>query len=259
MNETYEEKVAVYIDSVLPKQFSYERKKVSEDWLKKSRMAEGIVSDFVRRVEAVEGKRILDIGFGNGLTLKAFADQGGVMSGLEVSKSLFSIATDVLSNYGVSADLKTYDGFTFPFANESFDFIYSVSVLEHVDDPVAVLKEASRVLRYGGSFYLAFPNRFNPKETHTGIWFASYLPRKVADLYLKMCGRSGVDMYWNVHFLSFFKLKRFLKEGAIPMTIRFETESLHPIKRFIKKTLALLGLHHSIFLPHIMVILDKKK
>lgn len=257
MKRSLEEISKEYVDSILSEEFSYERKKVFEDWIKKPKVSKGIVSDFKNRVGEVESKKILDIGFGNGLTLKEFKDNGAVPSGLEVSESLYKVAQEVLGDELPLFDLNLYDGFNFPFGNESFDFIYSVSVLEHVTDPVAVLRESYRVLKKGGSFYLAFPNRLNPKETHTGILFANYLPRNLADKYLRLFKRNGVDDYWNLHFLSFFKLKRILKKNNIQFEIQMETNTNSIIKRFIKKLLAFFGVHQSAFLPHVMVILKK--
>ena len=47
-------------------------------------------------------------------------------------------------------DVRQYDGRTFPLADCSRDVIWSRSVLEHVKDPVGVVREMSRVLVPGG-------------------------------------------------------------------------------------------------------------
>lgn len=44
-----------------------------------------------------------------------------------------------------------------PFRNGSFNTVISVSVLEHIDEPALAIKEASRVLKKGGMFYLTVP------------------------------------------------------------------------------------------------------
>lgn len=46
------------------------------------------------------------------------------------------------------------DGRALPFRNGSFDLVCSNSLLHHLEDPAAVLKEMSRVLRPGGAFLL---------------------------------------------------------------------------------------------------------
>ncbi len=47
------------------------------------------------------------------------------------------------------------DGERLPFADKSFDYVYCVHVIEHVDNPAAFLKEMSRVAKAG---YLECPN-----------------------------------------------------------------------------------------------------
>jgi SAM-dependent methyltransferase len=45
----------------------------------------------------------------------------------------------------------------FPLESESFDLIYCSSLIEHVSDPVNLLRECRRVLRQTGKLYLSFP------------------------------------------------------------------------------------------------------
>ncbi len=53
------------------------------------------------------------------------------------------------------------DGLTLPFADNSFDCIYSASVLEHVQTPWLNAKEFLRVLKPGGSLYVTVPFLFH--------------------------------------------------------------------------------------------------
>jgi SAM-dependent methyltransferase len=226
-----------------------------EDWLTKEEAAQGIYDDFAKRAGNPVGASVLDIGFGNGITASVFARQGARMSGVEVSAELFSIATDYLKEKGTPADLRLYEGIVFPFADRTFDYIYSVSTLEHVSDAATVIKEACRVLKPGGKFYLAFPNRLNPRETHTGLWFLSYMPRTVAGLLLGFFGRNSIPD-WNLHFLSYFWLRRLLQNNGIGFSILFEREG-SGVRKILKKILAVFGIHHSAILPHVMVVLKK--
>ena len=61
-----------------------------------------------------------------------------------------------------------------PFPTNSFDFILSHEVLEHVYDDRLAAKEMVRILRPGGRIVLFVPNRGYPFETHGMYWQGRY-------------------------------------------------------------------------------------
>jgi SAM-dependent methyltransferase len=58
-------------------------------------------------------------------------------------------AHDAVDVWGTATDL--------PFPDRSFDTVVAFQVLEHVEDPAAMIREAFRVLRPGGVFILTTP------------------------------------------------------------------------------------------------------
>jgi SAM-dependent methyltransferase len=118
--------------------------------------------------------------------------------------------------------------------------------------PQDVFKEICRTLKPGGKFYLSFPNRYNPKETHTGIWFISWLPRFILRI-LKLKRLED----WNLHFVSFFEMKKMARSAQLNIT--YDTESSVYWRSIVKKLLASIGIHYGIFLKTIIVTLEKPK
>lgn len=104
--------------------------------------------------------RVLDIGTGTGANLGALAAAGHQVTGLTISQSEATVCRaegfDV-----VVADAETPP---LPFASGSFDVIFMSHVLEHLRDPVTLLRALPPLLSEGGSIYVALPNAVYYKQ-----------------------------------------------------------------------------------------------
>jgi 2-polyprenyl-3-methyl-5-hydroxy-6-metoxy-1,4-benzoquinol methylase len=104
----------------------------------------------------------LDCGCGQGLLLHGLRERGWNVVGTELTDEAARFARSVLSLnvlVGDLSDLQLKDG--------AYDVIILRHVLEHVDDPAGVLREARRRLRNGGLVLVAVPN-FGSVEA--GVW-----------------------------------------------------------------------------------------
>lgn len=238
-----------------------EKEKIVRDWVNKIPDSQALVKDFKERVGDPSGKKILDAGFGNGGVSIAFAMAGAEMSGVDIEKELYEIAKLHAKAYGVEVKFFLYDGQKLPFADEVFDYAISVSVLEHTTSPEMYLSEILRVTKPQGRCYLAFPNKLWPKETHTGVWFLTYLPAFLRPLMLRLLKRNPLAEN-NLHFYTYFDLKRLIscvRAGSFSWQIVSEPgKARSGVKKVIKKTLGRFGLSYKVFLSHILVILEKK-
>ncbi len=130
-------------------------------------------------------RRLLEVGTGSGRIAAYFALQHPQ---LEVH------ATDVVDSRVVSEGYRftRVDDATLPFADHSFDLVISNHVMEHVGEHQAQLthlREIHRVLRDDGLVYFAIPNRWGPWEGHFKLPLLSWLPKQMADGYVRLFGR----------------------------------------------------------------------
>jgi 2-polyprenyl-3-methyl-5-hydroxy-6-metoxy-1,4-benzoquinol methylase len=96
------------------------------------------------------GLRLLEIGCGMGTDLLQFARGGARVTGTDLTPRSIEISQKHLTVYGESGDFAIADCETLPFANESFDVVYSNGVLHHTPDTAGAVREIHRVLRPGG-------------------------------------------------------------------------------------------------------------
>jgi SAM-dependent methyltransferase len=129
-------------------------------------------AEILQRYVPLQSKKLLEVGSGFGTNLaewiKRFAIDGygvepggvGFDSGVHASRLLFA------ANGLDPARITDAAAEALPFADESFDIVYSTNVLEHTDDPARVIAESLRVLRHGGTFHMEMPNFLSYFEGH---------------------------------------------------------------------------------------------
>ena len=106
----------------------------------------------IRRL-APAATRLLEVGSGAGLFLKAAERAGWDVAGLERSGEGAAFARDRLS-----LDVRTEAAEAMSFEPGSFDVAVMFDVVEHLFDPRAVLEATRRVLKPGGLLVVSTPN-----------------------------------------------------------------------------------------------------
>ncbi len=122
-------------------------------WLKKKRVEE-VAEKFDRGIKILKKEKIdyLDVGAGEGLGIMEALKRGWNVTAIDI--------TDHRIETAKTSDVKFFLGRLIDLAlpENSFDFIYFDSVLEHVLNPLEHLREIKRILKPGGIVYIGVPN-----------------------------------------------------------------------------------------------------
>ncbi len=94
---------------------------------------------------------LLDVGCGPGTITVGLARRAGRVVGLDMSPEMVEASSALAAREGVAnVRFEVGSAYELPFDGGAFDVVYAHQVLQHVADPVAVLREFRRVLRPGG-------------------------------------------------------------------------------------------------------------
>ncbi len=122
-----------------------------------------------------EQTKILDLGCGAGLIVKAGREKGFAFFGAGFNlHDDFNVADPTLVQNGILRQIRG-EPYRIPFDDCTFDVVISDQVFEHVMDYPTTLREIHRVLKPGGSFLHIFPARYKPIEPHVRVPLATML------------------------------------------------------------------------------------
>lgn len=169
-------------------------RKMAEDWVSPERAFQELCRVDDALPIDLSGTRLLEIGSGYGMVvavaIKEFGiDAHGVEPG-EQFAGTYEGSVALLRALGCPDGIVRQGvGEALPYDDASFDVVYSSNVLEHVQDPEQVLREALRVLKPGGYLYVVAPNYGSWWEGHYGILWIPNMPKWLAKLYVRFYRR----------------------------------------------------------------------
>jgi SAM-dependent methyltransferase len=117
--------------------------------------------------------RLLDVGCGAGTNLRTLQAQGWDVYGVDLSPVAVNLAA---SHFGDRVQLGTLHGARYE--DRAFDVVLFSHSLEHMFNPIEVLREAYRVLDHGGQVVVTLPNTGSAEAKLFGKWWFPWeLPR----------------------------------------------------------------------------------
>lgn len=108
---------------------------------------------------AYGGRRVLEIGCGMGTDGAQFAAAGAEYTGVDLTEAAAALARENFALRGLRGEFLTANAEELPFADDSFDHVYSFGVIHHTTHPEAIVAEIRRILRPGGTVTAMLYNR----------------------------------------------------------------------------------------------------
>jgi SAM-dependent methyltransferase len=203
------------------------------------------------------GARVLDVGAGFGTFVLLARQAGFDAMGIEQAAFEVEFARRRLSRLRQEDDPKRVyrcgDAHGLELTAASLDAVTFWNVLEHIRDYRALLADAARMLRPGGSVFIICPNyaAFR-QEAHYQVPWIPLLPRRLASVYLRRQGRNPnyfeTGIFYRTHWGVLWTLKRLgfevfridntesmdLKPGNLPRLLRHPLQLLRFYNPFVE-------------------------
>jgi 2-polyprenyl-3-methyl-5-hydroxy-6-metoxy-1,4-benzoquinol methylase len=123
----------------------------------------------------LEGRRVLDLGCGDGALSWLLWKRGAQAVGVDPTPEAIEYARREHRRRGTDAQFATMSSYDSGQADGSFDAVISTDVIEHVEQPIALLEELRRVLKPGGVGIVTTPIRLGERPLahvpHVQEWF----------------------------------------------------------------------------------------
>lgn len=108
--------------------------------------------------ECLPGQRVLEVGFGSGLTFLNLAELYDEIHGIDLTAPVEKV-TDLFHTQGVNVHLRNGDVLNLPYPDNYFDTVLLISILEHIkpEEQDQACREIARVLKPGGQMVYGVP------------------------------------------------------------------------------------------------------
>lgn len=164
-------------------------------------------------IENVRGKKILDLGCGDGSLTYILAKAGAEVIGIDNEELGLKYANENLESVNQKKNLRytfiATSAYELPFDTETFDFVVCCDVVEHLNEPERMFREVSRVLKTGGKFVLTTPYRLTefPQDiNHTKEYYPEEMKKFLGQFFKEADVRETHHLMWRSIYVHAFRM-----------------------------------------------------
>jgi hypothetical protein len=132
------------------------------------------------------------------------------------------------------------DGTKLPFKKNTFEVVYSNSVIEHLNDLKSQQEFAEEIRRVGVNYFVQTPNKYFFVEQHFLLPFIHFFPKSLQRMVARKLDKLGLvygeDLLTSIKLLSYNDLRRLFPDSVIIREkVFFMTKSLIAIKKEVSQ------------------------
>ena len=128
-------------------------------WLTSATAPPRISAATPKRLDSLAGLRLLDIGCGGGILSEPLARLGAAVVGADPSERNIEVARHHAAQSGLAIDYRNTSAEALAEADEQFDVVLAMEVVEHVTDVGLFVEVAAAMVKPGGLLFIATLNR----------------------------------------------------------------------------------------------------
>jgi SAM-dependent methyltransferase len=169
--------------------------------------------------DELASRDVLEIGCGTGVHAALLARAGARVTAVDLTPTAVELTRRRLALKGLEAEVSEADAEALPYANSSFDFVWSWGVIHHSERTDRVIAEIARVLRPGGRVGLMVYHRHS-----VTFWVNYFLYRGVLRGGLLQEGPDALADHWSDGVIARHYTRRTLTEAFQPWFDDVSTE-----------------------------------
>jgi len=180
---------------------------IEHERIKKANKTISVLKDYFNEISFLS---LLDIGSSTGIMTNEYAKHFQEVTGVDLDTKAVHYSINQYKRENLKFICAPIEKIDSP--DSSYDVITCSQIYEHVPSDKKLMEEILRLLKPGGVCYFAATNRFKIIEPHYNLIFLSFLPKKAANLYIRIF--TNHDLYYE-NLKSLRNLKKLVSKFEI--------------------------------------------